>query len=605
MPIRHLLFVLLGLLLSALRAEARQSTPCEGRFLLDPGVALLDGVLPGARDAVSVAGRLVGVDSGCGARKAKVTATAKATRLAVRWPSCGSRRNVRLKALIAASACDQMKGSVVAKQMPRRSFAGAPRSRCGDGYDDVGGGETCDAQAQTGTGADATFEQLAAANTALASGATDVPLSPDGTLRFRRTVAGATTTDEIARSGTILARWVHAGDGTTITVDRTGDGVPEIAVQVARTPVRSAVVTFDDDGDGTPERTESLTQVGDDGLQVEITEGGAPTSFSTTLLQAVGATPRAVTGEGCTSQELSTATSVLSSATTTGLQCLRSQGLEQIARLIEGKIARDGVKFRCGATNDCAQVDVLDSLTRGAVPLELGVNLGADFFTGAGACADPQLVLFHELLHLGLGAAHSPFLDRSTFQGLGDDRVYSCADLCFRPTKVRKCECAKCLGVDRCDPKCAAYPDCENDPPCTEAVAITGKSCPSTACECCSGNFSFCKGVRPVIRMEGTASAPVGGFLRVNFTKAFGGEIQCPDWTPTSCQAGTDLLCCTRTSAQQPQQTTFVATQPLTPGVACICPTPPASPVNLVAQAGREVYQGAVVEADDTVTCPQ
>ena len=217
-------------------------------------------------------------------------------------------------------------------------------------------------------------------------------------------------------------------------------------------------------------------------------------------------------------------------------------GLDPVAKAMEGKIAKDGVEFRCGATSGCAQVDILDGLTGGFLPTAIGVNLGTSFFTGSGACSNPDMVLFHELLHVGLGEAHSPFLDRKTFEGLATDRVYSCTDLCFRPGLATKSECATCLGVDRCDSKCSAYADGPNDPPCDVPVDVTATTCPSTACTCCEDCPA---GIRCVETMDGHASGPVGSYVRINLPPSWadrspagaGVTSPVPDRPPASSRA--------------------------------------------------------------------
>lgn len=594
--------VLLIVLGVALPAGAKGPAPCaDGRFLVPEGTALV-GTPPGTRDAVTLAARQLGIDSGCAARRATVKAGRQGTRIGAKWPSCGERRKVRLKGVIAAPACDTLQGSVRAKGAPKVAFT-AVRSVCGDGYADAAGGETCDGQGSDGS--EPTLAVLEAARAELAGGADDVALSPDGTLRFRRSTAGSVTIEEIVREGATLAQWVHSGDSTTASADGEGDGSNGTVITAERAPVRRATVATDHDGDGSPERTTTLTQSGATDVQVQIA-GTAPDSFTTTLLQEMRPiTPAA--SRTCTPADISTARTALAGATSTGLACLRGLGLGDWANLIAGKIARDGIEFACDDSNNCAQVDILDGVTRGLLPTSLGINIGAGFAAGAGACANREMVMFHELLHIATGDGHSPFLDRTTFEGLATDRVYSCTDLCYRPGQATKCECATCFGVDRCDPKCAGFLDCPDVGGCDVAVAMTQTSCPPTACQCCPSG-GFCSGTFWIHRMEGTASGPVGAVLRVNFTPSLGGELQCPGWTPTPCPpSATNLACCTRTSAQQPQQTTFVATLPAVPPFAplqCICPPPSPTSVGFVAQVGR-TDAGANVEEVRSVSCPQ
>ena len=594
------LIAILGL---ALPADAKRTSPCpDGRFLAPDGVALLGSVARAGRDAVSLGARKVGIDGGCAPRKATITATKKATRLSVRWSSCGDKRKVRLKAVIAAPACDTLQGKVSARKTPGVTFTAA-RSVCGDGYADTAGGETCDG---SGSSAEPTLEILDAAHDQLTAGADDVALSPDGTLRFRRTRAGGVTTEEVVRGSTVFAQWVHSGDTTTASADGNGDGVIGTVITAERAPARRATVSFDLDGDGTPDTTETLVQDGPDSLQAQIT-GAAPATFATTVLQEAGPVVPRANEVPCTPDTIAKAKTATNGAITNGLACLRRLGLDDFARIIAAKKARDGVRFACDDSDRCAQMDVLDGLTGGALPSPIDITLGPKFGPQTGACSNSEMVIFHELLHLATGGVHSPTLDRTTFQGLATDRVYSCTDLCYRPGLATKCECATCLGVDRCHPKCAAFADCPDVGGCDAAVAITKAECPPVACQCCTG-ASFCNGTFWTNRMEGTASGPVGATLRVNFVASLGGDLQCPGWTKTPCPpAASTLNCCTRTSAQQPQQTTFVATLPAVPPfspIQCICPPPSPVQIGYVAQVGRSDV-GAAVEDTRQMSCPQ
>jgi hypothetical protein len=228
-------------------------------------------------------------------------------------------------------------------------------------------------------------------------------------------------------------------------------------------------------------------------------------------------------------------------------------------------------------------VDVLDALLQGALPTPIGVNLGAAFFTGEGTCSNPAMVLFHELMHVGIGEAHSFFLDRTTFEGLATDRVYSCADICFRPMMATKNECAKCLGVDRCDAKCERFRNLPSDAPCGARVQIAQTTCPGTACSCCE----VCPpGATYVETMEGTASGPVGTYLRVNLPPVLGGKVVCGSWSGATCPGGggSGLSCCQR-QASEPESTTFVGTLPYPFQDLCVCPIPPSTLLGtLVAQ---------------------
>jgi len=602
-------------------AEAKRPAACpDGRFLLPAGAGLLAPPAAGDRQVVSLAGRQLAIDGLCEPRKAKIKASRRATVVGARWRSCGDLENVRLSAKIAAPACGVLRGSLKAKKRRPIAFE-AGRSACGDGFADRAAGETCDVPPGDGggggggggTGSEPTLASLDAARDALAAGATDVALSPDGSLRFRRAATPTGGIDTIVRGGTTLVRWVHDGDVTAMTSDDDGDGVPELAIDARRAPARAAVVRYDLDGDGSVEQTVSMTQVGADGVQVEITEAGkAPVGFTTTLLQEargdagprpIGGLPAAsVTTEGCTADQEAAVKASLSAAMATGIKCLRDLGLDSIAKVLEGKVARDGVKLRCGGTTDCAQIDILDSVTRGAVPTAVGITLGNDFLNGSGLCSNGALIIFHELLHLGFGAAHSPFLDRTKFEGLATDSVYSCADLCFRPTQATKSQCAKCLQVDRCDAKCSAYAD-GSEGPCDLFVDIESLACPTTSCQCCKDCPA---GVRWQETIRGRAGGPEGTILRTNLQAIPDGELMCTTWTQVACPGtpGGVTQCCRRDPGQ-PSETAFVGSNRQPPSIFpidCFCPVPP-PPVGVEIVAQVVTSTGG---AEDTVpvTCP-
>lgn len=611
---RSLLFVI-SLLTTALPAYAAKPSACaDGRFLVADSVTLVGALPSSGVDAVTLATRSVGIESGCAAKSAKVKASKKATLLSVTWPSCGERRKVRLKARIASPDCSTMTGKVFAKKTKAISFT-ATRSRCGDGIIDSGEGcegltgcsigTTCSDSCEcvSDSPGDPTPALLNAARIALAGGATDVALSPDGTLRFKRSSIAGGDRDELVRNGVTIARWDHVGDATTITVDDDGDGNPEISGNVSRAAPVTTTLRFDPNDDGTVDFTETLTQVDPDGLTVSQQTGNeTPVGFSTTRRQAAAAIPRpANDGDGCTGTQLTQARNALDDATFSGIACLRNFGLGEIADVIAGKIARDGVELRCGGTDDCAQIDISDTLTRGSFPGPVGISIGAPFFNGAPACSNNKLIMFHELLHMGIGSAHSLGLDRSTFTGLATDKVYSCADLCFRPALATKDECARCLDVDECDPQCAGFRDNpERVSNCVDSIQITSKDCATSSCECCQGS-PLCNGVRWTEHMSGTVSGSVGAILRVNFPTNLGGSIECPGWTPHTCDQ--NLACCRRASGDQPRTIGWSATFtfPFSQSLQCICPTPEPTSVGIVAQ----VVSAQGTEDTGELICPE
>ncbi|MCW5890733.1 MAG: hypothetical protein KIT14_09285 [bacterium] len=220
--------------LSTAPALAKPAACPDGRFLLPEGTAILAPAAAG-RQGIALAAKTITLDGSCGTAKARVKAAKRATRVAARWRSCGERTRVVLKGTLAAPDCGTLRGKVKARRTPALAFA-ATRSACGDGYADTAGGETCDLGAADD---ELSIALLLAVHDLVAGGATDVPLSPDGTLRFVRTTTPTGGTDAIVRGGATLVRWVHDGDATSMVADRGGDQTPELAIDATRArPVR-------------------------------------------------------------------------------------------------------------------------------------------------------------------------------------------------------------------------------------------------------------------------------------------------------------------------------------------------------------------------------
>jgi hypothetical protein len=276
--LRSILLATVHIILSTLPAAAKPSACPDGRFLVPEGTTVLAPASSG-RQGVALAGGTIAFDGSCGPTKARVKPGKRATKIAARWKTCGDRTHVALKGKIAAPDCGTLNGKVKARKIAAVTFDAA-RSACGDGYADVAGGESCDL-----AGDEITPELLKAAFEAIAGGATDVPLSPDGSLRFVRTTTSTGGTDAIVRGAATLVLWVHDGDTTTTTADQDGDGNAELRITATRAPLRTAVVQLDLDDDGVVDRTVSMTQVSSDGAQVEITDQGqSPVGFTAPLL---------------------------------------------------------------------------------------------------------------------------------------------------------------------------------------------------------------------------------------------------------------------------------------------------------------------------------
>ncbi|MCW5892760.1 MAG: hypothetical protein KIT14_19785 [bacterium] len=136
----------LAVLVLAAPAAARKRPPAcpDGGFIVT-GTTLTG--LPGSSDGVFVVGKQVRLASGCDATKLRRRSRAARDRLAARWKRCTAGdavvKRVRLRARVAAPACDTLEGTVKVRGRKKMRFT-ATRSRCGDGVVDGSAGEICD-----------------------------------------------------------------------------------------------------------------------------------------------------------------------------------------------------------------------------------------------------------------------------------------------------------------------------------------------------------------------------------------------------------------------------------------------------------------------------
>lgn len=627
-------FVLVSVLVSP--AAARKNPPCpDGRFLVTQGGPLVvGGQTTPPPDAIAVSGKTLSIDSGCEARKGVVQGGRTATRLAGAWSRCGDARKVRLKGRIAAPDCSTLTGTVKVKGQRKPVPFTAVRSYCGDGRADLVGGEACDfggcgtgttcapdctcvpietpttttpppgattttttstlpgATTTTSTipslAGDPTWEVLRAAAAAVAAGDDDVALTPDGTTwTYARTRSnGEVTAERLRHAGAVVLEWTHAGTETQGAADQNADGVFERRWHVVRTAADAGItiVTDDPQDDGSPVRRVTYTVAGTAlGVVIEADLGSGleeVDAFSTTTIQTNAGPGIGAAAADCTATQQQQLEAQFMQAWEQGKKCFRDLGLDETLNFLIWKLGTDGIAIRCGelSGDNCAEIDISDSLLFGALPVNVGVTIDPNNFFNSPICLANQLnVLWHEVLHV----AHGPHAPGFTAT---NDETYACTALCFNTTgrpnapAATKCQCATCLDTDACDPRCAAYADCGQD--CSLSVTIDQAICTTATCGSC--------GIAPA-RIDtqtasGSVKGPVGTYLRVNAPKGLGGRISCPDWTPVTCPTNDLLVCCKRESADQPETTSYEASFDIPAGGLCTC-GPPAPSHNFVAQA--------------------
>ncbi len=313
-----------------------------------------------------------------------------------------------------------------------------------------------------------TWDSLAAAREKILAGSDEEALNADGSVVYRhiRDEATASDTEELISGGAVVLRWTHESALSHVEQDTDGDGAIDWQVDATGDPQTMNQVIVVSSGfskGGEPTRRETTAQTSESLVQVtiEVFDAGAwvvVDAYETTILQS----ELGLSTSGCTGAEESTIKIDAKRAVNVGLECLRQLKVDDIRAELVVILSKRGLHFNCGQapSGSCAQASIFDTFTSGAFNIngkEVVINLSTD---GAAGCANRPKTIFHELLHIVTGKAHSLFLDTSTPAGRSKDRIYSCADVCFEQAIATQCECATCLMTDKHDPRCVTYQAC-------------------------------------------------------------------------------------------------------------------------------------------------
>ena len=145
-------------------------------------------------------------------------------------------------------------------------------------------------------------------------------------------------------------------------------------------------------------------------------------------------------------------------ALTKGMTCMKAQSQPMGAELAEafGKLMTRGFELNCytGGQSE-ASIDTAAYQQDGTI--QLYVNRGLLQCNGA----RQTRTIFHEFMHLVQGG-HDPYDDLPKIDALSNDNsdpLRACEALCFDAAPT-KCNCAVCLSVKACDPRCASLNRC-------------------------------------------------------------------------------------------------------------------------------------------------
>jgi hypothetical protein len=365
------------------------------------------------------------------------------------------------------AAADRPVDAPVTPDAARDAAVDAPMSDSGrDGAGGTGGagGGGAGGAGGSSTGPGPTAAQMEAAAAALAGGATDVMLTPDGIWRYQRTTAAGTRTDKLLVSGKEVLVFEHMGDRSVGRQDADGDGVFEWETEAMRSasPTEGRVTTTRYTGNPrVPSERTTYTRMGDMvTVALEQSDAGAlkkVREFTKPLeTDRAGAT---IAQAGCTPADCDPAAlkDKLRMAADQGLVCLHGKGANDLEMRLTNAYMNNKIEVKCGKLGmSMGRQRLATTLTPLPFPLDLDphgeIVVDDTAFCGLGA-TDQLAVLFHELTHFD-DPSHVP--EQETDPRRADvDRMYACQDLCFKPpSSVTQCACATCLNTTKCDKRC-------------------------------------------------------------------------------------------------------------------------------------------------------
>lgn len=342
---------------------------------------------------------------------------------------------------------------------------------------------------------------IAAAQAALAGGATSVPLSPNGCQTFSRTLNGATLTEEtLTFAGFPVWKTSYGTNSAAIRIDHDQDGFAEEQVNVVAasgSPIRLSYRQVDRYHPATRRliRTRREDWRDADTFTVNVREYDTAGNLirSETFVapqtrdfpnETVGglAIPSGSIGalDDCSAAQRTHFEERLKNAMNRGRECFVRNRHRRAGDLV-AFTATSKVILVCDNTLTGAYAQN----NGGAFPIApiivkinpTGLEAPTDGMLPGESISDFQSrVLFHEVSHSMVGD-HSP---RTEFYGQFDPTT-ACDRLCFDPN-ANQCHCQTCLGEPTCNNACSALPACNS------SIQQCGSRCcvgPCDGATCC------------------------------------------------------------------------------------------------------------------------
>jgi hypothetical protein len=365
-----------------------------------------------------------------------------------------------------------------------------------------------------------TSASITAAQAAIAGGALQAALSPQGCYQYQVTMSGGVKTSErfIYNGNTVLS-FQHTGNTSTGIQDDNGDGVPEWRTDATRGAVatQNQLVTSKYDTDGSPVERRTYTyptgtlhvvyeETNDSsGLQPRGQYDAQPYEAA----QESPSTPVSAAAVTCSASQCdpNNLRNLLNQAFDQGLQCLYNNNARGLANRIIAAFYENPINIQCASIPPVNGFQVrAHTIQPFPYPLDLNphatIEVNQDFFCSLSP-AEQLSTLFHEVMHL-LIPEHDPNKEAAAASGdHGADQLYACEDLCFQPhASTTQCACATCLETTKCDQRCATslgFQTCSDDfgawCPCLARLRWY-PSCTACLSGCSSSlacfGFSFC-----------------------------------------------------------------------------------------------------------------
>lgn len=326
-----------------------------------------------------------------------------------------------------------------------------------------------------------TDASFAAAQAALAGGATDIALSPNGCQRYRRTlVNGALTSETMTLGGfPVFITYYLSNNSVEMRTDTDQDGFQEEVFYIYFAPgttrMTSRVLNRYDPRTKRWIGRRTETRLTDTTVRVLVEEWDtagvliAREEFERSLVYAfpdsgLNAQELPTLADGlqaaCSPEDQQLLEERMGDALKVGAECFKNNKHRNASALSQFRFT-PRVNFVCDPTMSSVAQATDGDFPRGPITITVNPNSFKapgpnSLLPGESTSAFQSRVMFHEVGHFMLGE-HSPRTENYSQV----DRTRACERLCFDPS-ANQCHCQTCLGDKTCANGCSALPACSS-----------------------------------------------------------------------------------------------------------------------------------------------